>query len=143
MDTKPVVAVLGGGNGGFCAAADLTLRGFETRLWEFPEYKHTIEPIINAGGIALRGVVGEGFAQPASVSTDLQKTLDGAQLVLVIVPADAHKSVARACAPYLSTDHTILLMPGCCGGALEFYNELSSCAAPADIIVAETTSLLL
>ena len=142
MENKPVVAVLGGGNGGFCAAADLTLRGCEVRLWEFPEFIHTIEPIINAGGIALRGIVGDGFARPASVSTDLEAALDGAQLVLVIVPADAHKPIARACAPFISRDHTILLMPGCCGGALEFYNASCAAGAPADIVIAETTSLV-
>jgi opine dehydrogenase len=142
IENKPVVAVLGGGNGGFCAAADLTLRGFEARLWEFPEFIHTIEPIIDAGGIALRGIVGEGFARPASVSTDLEPTLDGAQLVLVIVPADAHKAIARACAPFISRDHTILLMPGCFGGALEFYNETLAAGAPEDLVIAETTSLI-
>ena len=142
IENKPVVAVLGGGNGGFCAAADLTLRGFETRLWEFPEFLYTIEPIINAGGIALRGVAGEGFARPASVSTDIEATLDGAQLVLVIVPADAHKLIARTCAPFLTSDHTILLMPGCCGGALEFYNDSRASGAPSGILIAETTSLI-
>ena len=142
MHRAPVIAVLGGGNGAFCAAADLTLRGFEVRLWEFPEFKHTIEPVIAAGGIAMRGVAGEGFARPASVSTDIQSTLDGAQLVLVIVPAEAHKPVARACAPYLSSQHTILLMPGCCGGSLEFFNELNASVFNQNISIAETTSLI-
>jgi opine dehydrogenase len=33
-------------------------------------------------------------------------------------------------------------MPGCCGGALEFYNESRGGGAPPDIVIAETTSLL-
>lgn len=112
------------------------------RLWESHQFEHTIRPVLQAGGIGIRGVVGEGFARPASVSTNIQATLDQADLILVIVPAVAHKTIAHQCAPYLENHQNILLMPGCCGGAIEFHNALRAAGAPTDVTVAETTSLI-
>jgi opine dehydrogenase len=138
----PVIAVLGAGNGGYCATADLTLRGYEVRLYEMPVFAQNLEPIRQAGGIALRGVVGEGFAQPALVTTDIHATLDGADIVFVITTAQGHKPIAQACAPYLREGQTVLLVPGCVGGVLEFHQELNRQGGSMQVVLAETTSLM-
>ena len=142
MIDRPIFAVMGGGNGGFCMAADLTLRGFEARLFELPAFAHTIEPVIQEGGIALRGVAGEGFARPALVTTDVEAALEGADVVMVVVPAMAHKPMARACAPFLREGQIVVLVPGCCGGVLEFRRELLAHGGGAGVPLAETTSLM-
>lgn len=142
MPEPPLIAILGAGNGGFCATADLTLRGYEVRLYESPAFSHTIEPVIQAGGIALRGILGEGFARPSLVSTDIQTTLDGADVILIIVPANGHKTLAQTCAPYLKEGQVVVLVPGCFGGALEFRRHLTANGGSEGIIIAETTSLM-
>lgn len=124
MTDRPVFAVLGGGNGGFCTTADLTLRGYQVRLYESPAFEQTIEPVIRTGGIYLRGVAGEGFARPAMVTTDIEAALEGADIILVVVPAMGHKSLAQACAPYLKCGQILVLIPGCFGGVLEFRQEI-------------------
>lgn len=45
------IAILGAGNGGCAAAADLTLRGYQVRL--FSRSDATLLPIIKRGGITL------------------------------------------------------------------------------------------
>ena len=50
------LAILGAGNGGMAAAADMTLAGHEVNLFEFPQFKENIEPIKQTGGIKLVGV---------------------------------------------------------------------------------------
>jgi opine dehydrogenase len=45
------IAILGAGNGGCAAAADLTLRGFEVRL--FSRSEKTLLPIMKRGEITL------------------------------------------------------------------------------------------
>lgn len=139
---KLIFAVLGAGNGGFCTAADLTLRGYEVRLYESPAFATNIEAVLQAGGIALRGVAGEGFAKPALVSTDIKATLNGADIILIITTAEGHKPLARACAPHLHEGHMIILIPGCVCGALEFRQELLKQGGSKDVIVAESTSLM-
>jgi len=142
LTRKPVFAVLGGGNGGFCMAADLTLRGFKVRLFELPAFAHTIEPVLQKGGIALRGVAGEGFARPALVTTNIEAALAGADVVMVVVPAMGHKAIAQACAPFLQEGQMMALTPGCCGGALEFRHTLRAAGGQENAILAETTSLM-
>jgi opine dehydrogenase len=141
-NNKPVFAILGAGNGGYCTTADLTLRGYEVRLYETPAFAKNIEPILQSGGISLRGVVGEGFAKPALVTTDIQAALDGADIVLVITTADGHKPIARASAPYLLEDQTVVLVPGCVGGVLEFFQEFIHHGGSSRVVLAETTSLM-
>lgn len=142
MTDKPVFAVIGAGNGGFCTAADLTLRGYEVRLYESPEFADNIEPVLEKGGIALRGVAGEGFARPSLVTTDIKATLNGADIIFVITTAQGHKPIARACAPFLKRGQTVVLIPGCVCGALEFRQELLAQGGSDKVVLAETTSLM-
>jgi opine dehydrogenase len=142
MAKKPIIAVLGAGNGGFCTAADLTLRDYEVRLYEFPSFANSLDPVIKHGGIRLRGVAGEGFARPALITTDIEAALDQADLVLVIVPSTGHRMAARACAPYLTDNQIVILIPGNCGGVFEFRRELLAHGGLPGITLAETTNLM-
>lgn len=142
LSDKPVFAVLGAGNGGFVTAADLSLRGYEVHLFELPEFSATLEPVIEKGGIALRGVAGEGLASPEVVTSDIAEALQGADIVLVIVPSFGHKSMAQLCAPHLTSGDIVVLIPGNFGGALEFRQTLLAHGSPEDVVVAETTSLM-
>jgi len=142
MGKKPVFAVLGGGHGGFGMTGDLALRGFEVRLFELPRFAWTIEPVREQGGIAITGVVGEGFARPAAVTTDIQEAVAGADIIMVVVPAFGHKTIAKACAPFLEDGQIVVLNPGCCGGALEFSQVLQEEGCQQDVVLAETCSLV-
>ncbi len=142
MPDKPVFAVIGAGNGGYCTTADLTLRGYEVRLYESPEFSDNIEPVLKKGGISLRGVAGEGFAKPTLVTTDIEAALKGADIIFVITTAQGHKPIAQACAPFLGKGQTVVLIPGCVCGALEFRQELLKHDGSEDVVLAETTSLM-
>ena len=142
MAKRLVFAVIGAGNGGYCTAADLTLRGYEVRLYESPEFADNIEPVLKKGGIALRGVAGEGFAKPALVTSDIEAAVKGADIILVITTAQGHIPIARACAPFLGKGQSVVLVPGCVCGALEFRQELLKHGGSDEVILAETTSLM-
>jgi opine dehydrogenase len=68
------VAVLGAGNGGLAAAADLTLRGHEVRLFEHPAFREHLVPIRERGGIELIGVA-SGFASVDLVTDDIRSAV--------------------------------------------------------------------
>lgn len=142
MAEGPVFTILGGGNGGFCTAGDLALRGYQVRLYESPAFANTLEPVIQAGGIHMRGVAGEGFARPALVTTDIETALEGADIILAVVPAMGHKLLARACAPFLKAGQVLVLIPGCFGGALEYRQEHLAHGGSPDILLAETTTFM-
>src|SRR5690554_5400105 len=94
------IAVLGAGHGGRAMAADLAARGYHVNL-----YNRTLEHIevIKArGGIELQLEQGEQvFGALKVVSDQIEAVLEGARLVMVVVPACGHVDIARACAPFL------------------------------------------
>ncbi len=86
-------AVLGAGNGGCAVAADLTLRGFEIRL--FSRSESTLNPIAERGGIELVEDGVENFAAPFLVSPHLPPVVNGADLIIIAAPAVAHEYLAK------------------------------------------------
>jgi opine dehydrogenase len=137
---KPV-AVVGAGHSGFGLAGDLGLQGVPVRLYEHPRFAAAIDPLRASGGIAVRGVRGEGVARPDLVTTDAAAALDGVELVYVVVPAYAHEAMARTLAPHLHAGHVVVLMPGNAGGALAFRRAVQEAGGPS-LTVAEAASFV-
>ena len=107
--------ILGGGNTAFATAANLTLKGFDITLYEIPGFEHMLEPVQDNSIIHLLGTEETGTAKIHRITTDIKVALNASNLILLIVPAYAHKSFALACASHLTTDHTVVLMPGTLG----------------------------
>ncbi len=128
MSPVSSIAILGGGNGAFAAAADLKLKGFRIHLCEVPELAENIRDVRERGGIELETIgmpdVSSGFAPLDSIGTDPQEALRDAQVVLVVVPAFAHQRFAAFFAPYVRQDQTIVFTPGGFGGSLELARVL-------------------
>src|ERR1700722_3130690 len=108
------IAVLGGGNGAYAAAADFTEQGHAVRFWRRDAAGLTA--LREAGGeITLEDHRGTRRVRPALVSDELGEVVRGAQLILAPVPAFAQADIARAIAPFLADGQTILLPPGSFG----------------------------
>jgi opine dehydrogenase len=137
------VAVVGGGNAAFGFAAALKLRGFEVALLEAPEFWASVQPVVQQGGIRIRGVVGEGLAELDSVTTDAKVALEGASIAFVCVPAYAQRRMAELMMPHLQNGQIVLLMPGNCGGALAFVELLRASGIDRRPVVSEASSFLL
>ncbi|MEW6724420.1 MAG: NAD/NADP octopine/nopaline dehydrogenase family protein [Bacillota bacterium] len=132
-------AVLGAGHGGQAMAAHLALQGFPTVLWNRSRAK--IEDIQRRGGIAVEGEV-NGFASPELVTADLAAALRRARVIMVVVPASAHRQLARQAAPLLQDGQVVVLNPGRTGGALEFHRTLREQGCRADVTVAEAQTFI-
>src|SRR4029434_8695192 len=133
------IAILGAGNGGCAAAADLTLRGYEVRL--FSRSESTLMPIAERGGIALVENGAAKFAAPFLVSPDLPPVVNGADLIIIAAPSVAHEYLAKNLAPYLGDGQRILLNPGHTGGSLHFAKILRSVGVKAKVKLCETVTL--
>lgn len=104
------VAILGAGNGGCAAAVDLGGRGYDVRLWSRREER--LAPLREAGGIEYAGALGDGLQPIALITTDIAAAMDGADLVLVMVPTHAHEAMARSVAPHLVSGQILMVSPG-------------------------------
>jgi len=139
MSDKPVFAVLGAGHGGLAMAGHLALMGFEVRLYNrSPE---RLMPIHAMGGITVEGEV-EGFARINIATTDPAEALRGANILMVVVPATGHRSIAEAVAPHLCDGQLVVLNPGRTFGALEFRQVLAAKGVRAEVIVSEAQTLI-
>src|SRR5438034_10341540 len=105
------LTILGGGNTAFAVAANLTLRGFDVTLCEIPSFEATLGPIRESHTIRLDGVAERGSARLACVTSDVARALGENELVLLIVPAYAHRSFAEACAAHLQRGQMVVLTP--------------------------------
>jgi len=132
-------AVIGSGHGGQALAAYLALKGEKTSLYNrTPE---RLDGVRALGGIRLEGVV-EGFGRPKVVTSDLAEALEGADVVMVVVPSSAHDEIARAMAPHVGSGQIVVLNPGRTLGAVAFAHRLRQAGASPDVVVAETDTFI-
>ena len=139
--SKRRYAVIGAGHGGKAMAADLAARGFSVSL-----YSRGPEDVRE---VALRRAIEleceDGTVHDCRldvVTSDIPEVLDGADVIMVVLPASAHRDIARLCAASLRSGQIVILNPGRTGGALEFRRILSQMGCPGGVIVAETATFL-
>ena len=133
------VAILGAGHGGLSASADLTLRGHEVRLTT--RSPQTLAPVMKRGGIELEGAAGNGFAEVALVTSDLREAVEGADLVMLVVPVTAHAYYAKELASILGDGQPVLLNPGHTCGGLHFVAELQRAGYDGEPRTCEVSTL--
>jgi len=140
--TSTRYTVIGAGHGGKTMAAHLALMGFAVtlynRTWE------RIAPIQVRGGIDLISNIPSlnGFGRIRRVTSNIAEALADADVIMVVVPATAHRYIAAACAPHLRDGQIVVLNPGRTGGSLEFHRVLTAMGCRARVIIAETETLL-
>jgi len=134
------ITVIGAGNGGLAIASHLALKGYAVNLYSI--FKEELEPIILKGGIDLIGIKEKGFAVLNKVTNNIKLALDGADLIMIVTPANAHTKIAKGCAPYLKDNQVVILNPGRTGGALEFDKVLTEEKIRNKPIIGETQTLV-
>jgi opine dehydrogenase len=108
------IAVLGGGNGSFAAAADFALQGHDVRLWR--RDPQLVAQHRDAGSrIVLRDSCGRHDVPLALVTTDIAEAVSDAELILCPAPAFAQHDIANRLAPHLKAGQVVFLPPGTFG----------------------------
>jgi len=138
-ELKSPIAVLGAGNGGLAMAGHLSLMGFEVRLFNRSEER--LWGVKSTGEIDVVGEI-EGHGNISVATTSMKDAIKDVELIMVVVPATAHKWMAENIAPYLTNGQIIVLHPGRTFGALEFKQVLLSKGVTADVIVAEAQTFI-
>src|SRR2546426_4461527 len=129
------VAVLGGGNGAYAAAADLTLQGHEVRFW-----RRDTAALRSSKTITLKDADGERAVSVASVSPDIGEAVRGAELIFMPDPAFTQADNARRLAPHLADGQVVFLAPGSFG-AYVMARIIRDAGNRADFSFAETGTL--
>jgi opine dehydrogenase len=133
------IAVLGGGNGSFAAAADLSEAGHSIRFWRRESAAH--DALRAAGGkLTIKDHAGQRDVVVAMVTADLGQAVQGADLIVCPTPAMAQPDIALGLAPHLGDGQVVFLPPGSFGSWI--MAELAQKAGcRADVAWAETGTL--
>lgn len=140
------VTIIGGGNGAFAAASDLTIRGSQVTLYELPQFASGLEEVIRKGGIDLEclpsnGLQG-GFAKLYKITTDIGEAIAQSDIIMIIVPTYSVDTIARLCAPHLRDGQIVALCPANFGGSLYFHEVLKECGNTNKIWIAEFACMM-
>jgi opine dehydrogenase len=131
--------VLGAGHGGLAMASHLALKGFQVNLYN--RGRKRIRTVIQRKGIKLEGEV-KGFGAVNLASANIKESIQDVDILMVAVPANAHRFIAQTCAPYLKEHHIVILNPGRTGGALEFFNTLKQQGVKRYPFIAEAQTFI-
>jgi opine dehydrogenase len=134
--------IIGAGHGGKAMAAHLALMGVEVNLYN-RTHKH-IEALKARGGITLETEdCGTGeFGELALVTSNMQEAVANTDIIMVVVPASAHRDIAELLAPHLQDGQIIVLNPGRTLGAVEFRKVLRDHNSAAKVVVAEAQTFI-
>ena len=140
------VTIIGGGNGAFAAASDLTSRGNQVTLYEVPEFSASIKEVVAKGGIDLEclpsnGLRG-GFAEIYKITTDIAEAMAESQIVMIIVPTYSIDTIIKLCAPHLRDGQIVCLCPANFGGSLYFHKCLKDMGIDKKIWIAEFACMM-
>ena len=110
------IAVLGGGNGSYASAVDLTEKGHRVRLWRRNE--DSLEGVLKKKAITVKDNKGIREVKLHLVTNDLKEAVQNAELIVIPLPATTQISMARRLASILEENQIIYLPPGTFGSFL-------------------------
>lgn len=139
VNKKPRYCVLGAGHGGSAMAGHLALMGFEVNLFNRTEPRLWF--IRARRGVEVLGEV-EGFGRLKLITTDIKKAIKDIDVLMVVVPASGHRTMAELTAPYLKDGQIVMLNPGRTCGALEFKQVLKEKNCKANVMIAEAQTFI-
>jgi opine dehydrogenase len=129
------VAVLGGGNGAYAAAADLTEKGHEVRFW-----RRDAAALRRSSVLTLKDASGERDVSTHVLCVDIGEAVRGAELVFMPDPAFTQADNARRLAPHLEEGQVVFLAPGTFGSYV-MTRIIREAGNRADFAFAETGTL--
>ena len=132
------IAVLGGGNGSYAAAAHLSEQGHSVRMWRRNHSRFS--KILSSREIALEDWESERKVKIDMATDDLSSAIKGAKLVLIPLPATCHNQLSNEVAPYLEDGQVVFFSPGTFGSYI-FAESLRCSDNPAQVTFAETGTL--
>ncbi|MFK7996177.1 MAG: NAD/NADP octopine/nopaline dehydrogenase family protein [Granulosicoccus sp.] len=108
------IAILGGGNGSYAAAADLVDQGHEVRLWrrDVGGVRALQE---NHNTLTLKDFKGERQVVLSLVTTKISDAIADVSLIVCPTPANAQEDIAHLLAPHLVDGQVLFLPPGSLG----------------------------
>lgn len=132
------IAVIGGGNGSYTAAADFALAGHTVRMYPGEKQKHF--QLFRQGTIRLQGSGRTGEAKLNCISEEPGEVISGAEVIVSMDPAPSQAARALLMAPHVEDGQLLFLSPGSLG-PLVFENVFRQAGRKVNLCYAEPGTL--
>ena len=110
------VAVAGGGHAAHALAGELGRQGHRVRMLEYPGRVSRLDEVRRSRAIHVLGCGRDQMAPIALVTTDASEALNGADMLVIAVPAFAHAAFAELTAPHLRAGQLVVVFTASFGG---------------------------
>lgn len=132
------VAVIGGGHGGYAAAAEISEHGHTVRFWR--RNAEDFQAVLANPTIRVKDFKGERDIAIARPTTSLGEAVKGAELIVIPLPATTQESLAVDCAPFWEDGQVVFLPPGTFGSYI-YLKAARDAGNLADVTFCETGTL--
>lgn len=139
------VAILGAGNGGMTAAADLKDRGLDVALYELPQFAKNLDVIKEKGGILFQTLhvepESEKFIPIEVVTSDIETAVKDAQVIMLTIPGFAVDAFVEVLEPVVTEDQVIFFNGAASMGCVKFANKAKELGVTKKFKLCEVNSL--
>lgn len=132
-------AIIGGGNGGQTMAGHLGILGEKVRLYK--RSQEGVDKINETKEIILHHAI-EGVGKIEFATTSIPEVMDGADVIMLILPSNTHEQVAREMIPHLKDGQVVLIHPEESCGALQFRHIMNQMGCTKNVVIGSTSTLL-
>ena len=133
------VAVLGSGGGALAVAADLARGDREAVLADLPAFMANLDAVREQGGVQVSTGWSGLEHQAVGVAESVADAVEGAELVVVVVPCFGHEPFMEVLAPLLADGQSLLFF-GEGSGSIVARGALAA-AGKEGVVVGETNTL--
>lgn len=135
------VAILGGGNGGITAAADLSNKGFEVSIFQSDKFCRNLDVIKEKGEIIFQTLEEESVEKIHLITDDIKEAILGAQIIMLVIPGMAIEYFAEILAPVVKEDQIIYINSAAAMGCIRFTNKAKEMGINKNFKICESNSL--
>lgn len=104
------VTVLGSGGGALAVAADMSRSGHQAVLADFDDFRANLVPVIEQEGVNVFSDWYGTTTEAVAVAADIPAAVDGAELLVVVVPCFGHEPWVEAITPLVEDGQTVLFL---------------------------------
>nr|WP_321502410.1 NAD/NADP octopine/nopaline dehydrogenase family protein [uncultured Dethiosulfovibrio sp.] len=138
METKRF-AVLGSGNGARAFCGQIAAKGYQVTMWEPLEATEDYLKLKDNPEMFLSGDINLG-GKLSLVTMDISEAMEGADVILVVVPSFAHEPIFRKMIPNLQDGQHIVMVPGNFSG-FRLKKMMKKMGVSREISISGTTSM--
>lgn len=135
------VAIIGAGNGGITAAADLTQKGFKVNIFESKKFCKNLDIIKLNNEITIEYEGNSSVEKINLITSDIEQAIEDCEIIMITVPGMGIEYFAEILAPLVKEEQIILINGAPAMSAIRFINKAKEIGIDKNLKVGETNSL--